>query len=271
MSNIFNFANRNLCEYQSIFPTVERLLDHLLFTIGNGYDFDSKSGMIYYKGKGRQYIDKYPAMNKRSWEKLITECHAKELKFAQMYSNGQDIDQAELAEDCAKYKPVSVDASMFSERGLYQQLQDRVQEKKNEAGSFRDPSFVRPYPLSEGYSSIFDLNENTPTWFLQIALNYCNAWTRFLTDELNAGNVWIKPSLRPKVELTEEQQRVRDGMKELFAMLKEDKDYDGWLDKPKKEPESDYADATWTTTHRDMIAGQANRISEILAQRVTAV
>jgi hypothetical protein len=260
--NIHNFTNRQLCEYQSIFPTVASLLDHLLFTNGNGYDFDSKRGMIYgIKGKSRAYIDEYPEMTDEQWDALIADCHAKERKFHEQYARACGVDLGQLAEDCTKYKRVSVTASMFSEDDLYQQLCSMGDERKKEAAD-RDgyPSFVRPYPMSPGYAEIFRLSKRTPEWFLQIALNLCNAWVRFLNNEIETGNVWVKPSLRPAT--TESQLAKSAAMAELFDSIKEDKDYDGWLDKDRAE--SDYADLSWTTKHRDVLVCQSQRISELI-------
>lgn len=262
--NIFNYANRQLCEYQSIFPTVVDLLDHLLFTNGNGYDFDPKKGMIYEAmGKKPRYIDQYPEMNDAEWDKLIEECYAKERKFHEQYARSTGIDLDQLAADCAKYKRVSVTASMFSEDDLYQELCSKARVKRSEAiKTGRYPSFVRTYPLSPGYAEIFNLDENTPGWFLQIAFNLCNAWVKFLNDEIEYDNVWVKPSLRPAP--TEQQIANASAMVELFKMIKEAEGYDGWLDKEHKEPESDYADMTWTTKHRDLIAQQAQRLGHLL-------
>lgn len=260
--DIFNFANRQLCEYQLIYPTVADLLDHLLFTNGNGYEFDPKRGMIYEAtGKKRLYIDEYPEMTDTQWNQLILDCHAKEHKYAKQYEHAVGIDQDKLAEDCAKYRRVSVDSSLFSEDDLYQQLCDKSQSKKADAFEHgRYPNFVRPYPLSPGYAEIFNLNEKTPGWFLQIAFNLCKAWVKFLDEEIKYNNVWIKPSLRPAP--TEKQIANAKGMAELFEMIKKDEDYTGWLDK--KEPESDYADLIWTTKHRDLLAQQAQRLGNLL-------
>jgi hypothetical protein len=262
--DIFNFANRQLCEYQTIFPSVVSLLDHLLFTNGNGYEFDSKRGMIYgFEGNKKIYIDQYPEMNDTDWEALIIACHAKERKFHESYARASGIDLGELAEDCAKYKRVSVTASMFSEDELYQQLREMARAKQMEAfESGRYPSFVRPYPLSPGYAEIFKLNEKTPGWFLQIAFNLCRAWVKFLDGEIKYNSIWVKPSLRPAP--TEKQIANAEAMAELFEMIKADDGYDGWLNKAQKEPESDYADLSWTTKHRDLLAQQTQRLGELL-------
>jgi len=247
MSNIHNFTNRQLCEYQSIFPTVAALLDHLLFTIGNGYEFDPEWGLPYYDGgRGPRtkpiFIDKYPRMTPKRWEKLIVDCHAKELEWHIQWNSDTDrvesamvrtpelVDflredkerrEKRLTEKCAKYKPVSVSDDDFTEEAFYQDLRDMVEERIREKHYWMDEVMLRPYPLSENYAKIYKLNEKTPKWFLQIGLNLCRAWVRFLNEELAAGNVWTKP-------------------------------------------ESNYADLTWTTKHRDMLVDLVQKLEGLV-------
>lgn len=253
--NIHNFANRNLCEYASIFPTVASLLDQLLFTVGNGYEFDEGSGMIFDAAGVR--IDEYPKMTKAKWDKLIAACHAKELKWAENFSRGEPIDEEYLAENCKRYKIVNVDDTMFSHYALYNDLVHKQAERQED--SFND-SYLRTYPLSEKYSDVYNLNANTPKWFLQIALNLCKAWVQFLNEEIANNHVWIKPSLRVK---TAESIANAAAMSDLFDAIKADPAYDGWLNKT-KEAESDYGDLTWTTRHRDMLVEQVQRLEDLL-------
>src|SRR4051812_43206963 len=109
MQGFFNYVERQLCEYQSIFPTVARLMDHILFVNGTGLEVDSESGMIYnIYDKKKQFINTYPKMTEARWKKLLEDCYEKERKFAERFANGKPIDETELAEDCAKYKQVAV-------------------------------------------------------------------------------------------------------------------------------------------------------------------
>jgi hypothetical protein len=257
--NIHNFTNRQLCEYASIFPTVAALLDHLLFTIGNGYEFDEDTGMIR-DGQNRR-IDEYPAMTPGEWTKLIDECHVKELKWATQNLSGESVDKEVFAENCARYKIVKVTDSVFTEDAIYAELVE-TQELQRSDG-WRMDDFHRPYPLSERYSDVYNLNANTPRWFVQIALNFCKAWVRFLNEAIENNDIWIKPSLRPKDEpaLANATKLV---LTELFADIKADPAYDGWLNNT-KEAESDYGDLTWTTKHRDMLVTQVQRLEGLLA------
>ena len=254
-ANIHNFTNRNLCEYASIFPTVAALLDHLLFTIGNGFEFNEHSGMIVVDGRP---IDQYPKMTSARWQSLIAECHGKERKWAGEFNRGGDIDEERLAENCARYKIVNVDKSMFTEDALYDELVEAQRLRRSD--KYGMDSYHRPYPLSEKYSDVYNLNVNTPKWFVQIALNFCKAWIRFLNEAIANNDVWIKPSLRPKNEVALANAAA---MSELFDEIKADPAYDGWLSKA-KEAESDYGDLTWTTRHRDMLAAQVQRLEALL-------
>jgi hypothetical protein len=182
LGNIHNFANRQLCEYASIFPTVESLLDHLFFTIGNGYDFDHATGMIV----GDKPIDQYPRMTKKSWDKLIAACVEKEKAFARQYSRGGEdfFDKEWMETRCGKYYPRKVDDSQFTEESLYANIVTRARHLKN---SEWGEHFYRPYPICN-YSKIYSVNENSPAWFVKIAMNLCKAWDRFLTSEIERGH-----------------------------------------------------------------------------------
>jgi hypothetical protein len=50
--------------------------------------------------------------------------------------------------------------------------------------------FVRPYPLSENHSLIYELNSETPECVMEVALNFCTAWLNYLNKELEVGRVY---------------------------------------------------------------------------------
>jgi hypothetical protein len=251
MSNIINFANRQLCEYAHIFPNVVALLDHLLFTIGNGYSFNEATGMIV--GRGGKRIDEYPALTPEDWESLIRACHKYEddselrvrLDLPQEYIDGRK----------SVYKVQNVQESDFSEEALYQNIKAMAAERKSDEFDM-DDGFVRPYPLSEDFSDIYSINKNTPKWFLQIALNLCNAWVRFLNEELESGHVWTPP--KPKNFKPERAAFLSNALGELIASL----------DEGNIEPKTtDYSDATWTAKHRDMLSERAAVIEVLLGSK----
>ncbi len=224
--NIRNFTNRQLCEYQSIFPTVASLLEHLLFVIGNGYTLNPATGMIM--GESGVAISDYPTMTPEEWATLIQDCHNKEREYKVRFGNGRAINEEQLALDCAAYKVVSVDDSAFSEQALYEDLQNKQTERRVESHYWLEEVYLRPYPLSEKYSDIFNLNENTPVWFLQIALNLCNAWIRFLSEAIETNDVWVPHE-------------------------------------PGNGPQTDYADINFTTTHRNMLVDVAHKIEGFIS------
>jgi hypothetical protein len=258
MNNIHNFTNRLLCEYQSLFPTVASLLDHLLFTTGTGYDVDYKTGMIY-DIKGIPIMD-YPEII--DWQELIANCHEKEKGYMERFTTSYDLENLNrmaernqrLLDDCAKYKPVSVDDSAFSEESIYNDLKKMQQLKYDEYGN--DRHWVRPYPMSGGYSNIFDLNENTPGWFLMIGLNFCKAWVRFLNEEIATENVWTKPIPVPAEKLPDD---IEEMLAEVLTMAGAKTSTE-----PYRALESDYADLTWTTRHRDVIVGRIHHLKSLL-------
>lgn len=181
---IFNFANRKLCEYASIFPTTAALMEHLLFVIGNGYDVDLETGMIY--ERGGDPITKSPKMTPKRWEKLIAECKEKERGFLVSFYRDEPVDEKKLEARCEKYYVRNVDEYSFSEEHFLRSIRNEVRYRKDSRWGSK---FVRPYPLSEQYSDIYNLNDKTPAWLLKIAINLASAWATFLSEEIAAGNV----------------------------------------------------------------------------------
>ena len=263
MNNIHNFANLKLCEYASIFPTVESLLGHLLFVIGNGYQFDSGSGML--ADEFNKKINQYPALTQSQCDQLIAQCHQKVRDFEEKFSRNGDIDEEYIAKECSQYRVHDVTDRDFSTESLLADLHSRSEMHNRERGNFSGIYYCRPYPLSEKYSRIFHLNSNTPTWFLQIARNLCDAWVQFLNHEIETNNLWIPHSQRAPRILSEEEKIQAQGMAELFAEIKKDSDYDGWLDQPR--PTRDYGDLEWTTMHRDMLQSQVERLQKLIESK----
>jgi hypothetical protein len=257
MNNIHNFVARQLCEYQSIYPTVAAILDHLLFTIGNGYGI--RNGMIT---DGKRPINLYPKLNKRQWDELIQQCHDKEAQFSLQYARFDDRTEEgkkerlqRLVEDCAKYYPRSVSDADFTEEALLADLHKMNARHDEEFGRGTHTYYLRPYPLSTKYSDVYNLNEQTPRWFLQIALNLCNAWVTFLQEELDSGHVWVPFSQRVK---TPEDIQIEETTQELLDEmgLPPAKEY--------KEPERDYGDEGWTKQHLEMLKELSAKFTKML-------
>ncbi len=232
MNQLKNFVNRSLCEYQSIFPNVASVLDHLFFTIGNGYDVDPETGMLAERGYDEdkdepfyKLLSDWPELDDKGWNKLIAKCHAKAVEFNNRHREMEkeyeflpkrDHD-AELIAAKAKFQRMNVEDSAFSAEELYEQLRDM-----NRARFPKADSFLRPYPLSTQYSDIYNLNENSPPWLVQIAINLCKAWVKFLAEEIKYEHVYKVAPTPLKGE-----QFIGSG--------------------------SDYANMEWTTKHHDML------------------
>lgn len=186
MNNIHNFANRQLCEYNSIFPNVGALLHHLLFVIGNGYHFYPESGMIV--DESGYFINEFPTMTPDEWKIFIEQCCEKERQFCY---KGKAFDVDQWLGNCTNFKNLSVSDDDFTEKALYDELKLSQRSRRATAYEWERDIFIRPYPLSKNSSHICQLSENTPKWFLQIALNFSNAWVRFLSEALENNDVWI--------------------------------------------------------------------------------
>jgi hypothetical protein len=259
MANIHNFTNRHLCEYASIYPTVASLLDHLLFTIGNGYDVDNSSGMIV-DGAGLP-ITEHPSMTPEEWDILIQQCHQKEKDYAVRFNAAVlPEDLAYLEKCCEMYKVFDIDDSAFTEQALYSNLVNMQAVRRQD-----DPGFyeyhLRPYPLSTAYSDIYHLNDNTPKWFLQIAINFVKAWTRFLTEAIDKNDVWEYMPYIPDPDLDK---MADDIISEIMGIVP---------GQAKKYPEktTDYADIIWTTRHRDMLIKCVGQLESLLDCNIGSV
>lgn len=172
------------------------MLNQLLFVIGNGYDVNEETGLLV--DDSGKHLHEMRKMTQKQKDKLLAACYAKERDFYDtmkqiwgsiMTSHGRDFD-AEFQEACAQYKVVDVTDEMFTEEALYKELVQRRSDLQESDFAKSESGYVRPYPLSENYSDVYNLSEKTPVWMLEIARNFCNAWVRFLKEELANNNVY---------------------------------------------------------------------------------
>jgi len=207
MDNIHNFTNRTMCEYASIFPTVASVLDHQLFTIGNG--FEMHAGMPK-ESDAIHTIDRNAVMDDKAWGELLNHCKEKERKWQQQ--SGIE-NNAALQEKCKKYRRIDVADADFSEASLYNDLLNMKATSNETFGE--DCFFVRPYPLSIQYSKIYKLDKVTPQWFIQIAINVCNAWIRFLSESIDIGYVSSEPGWEDKEHTAKHRDMLIEQVKHL--------------------------------------------------------
>lgn len=220
MRNLNNFIAESLCEYNMIFPNVVSVLDHIFFTIGNGYSYNSEIGEFMEQTADKYVsLSDYPTLTEKGWQKLIKKCHVKEKAWATHHK----LTDEELAKACAVYKPVTVDNYDFSVQGMYMQIREvDLKCKSSLNGAFKKESFIRPYPFDTTYSGIFKLDQRSSAWLIQVAINFSTAWVQYLDSEIKYEHVY----------------------KEKPTELKNDQ-FIGSVD--------DYSNMEWTTKHRDML------------------
>lgn len=178
MNGFYNYANHMLCEYATIFPTPERLVEHIFFVIGNGYNL-ADDGLIYYEGKS---IGSYPTMSEDDWNKLLEKCKKKEEEWSVKFKYSEN----ELEDAIKKYRVWNTSAEYFTAEAFFNQLNSYKQARGSEF-EHRD-YYLRPYPLSHKYSIAYQLTNRSPKWIIELALNLTQAWVRFLDEEIKARN-----------------------------------------------------------------------------------
>jgi hypothetical protein len=180
---LFNFANLQMCKYARIFPTTVELLEHLLFVIGNGYDYDISTGLIV---DGRDCaISNQPPLSARDWEKLIKDCIDQEISFLKSFRQGAKYSPEEVEKRSKDYYIRSTSASEFTEDYFLARLRDRA---KALTGSRRGETHVRHYPLFKNYSIIYQIDKKSPEWLIKLSLDYTSAWKTFIKEELDSEN-----------------------------------------------------------------------------------
>jgi hypothetical protein len=193
-------------EYHSIFPSAASVLDHIFFTIGNGYEMDEETQSPI--GIGDRYpIHLFPGFNKGEmtkemmprWreevEKRAEEEEKWELELEKIYKKvGKEWDrnwnkEAFIEGELAKYVFPEITPGDLSVESLYQQLvNEEGNPRRTEQGG--EHKYVRPYPLSEEYSKVYLLSSKSPGCVRGVALNFCTAWLNYLNKELGTGRVY---------------------------------------------------------------------------------
>jgi hypothetical protein len=193
-------------EYHSIFPSPASVLNHILFTIGSGYHIDeetqspignedkrpihlfpkfNKEKMIKKRMPAwRQYIEQRAERGEET-QKSMENLHKKLGKERQSNWNKEEFIKQELA----KYFFPDITPEDLTIDNLYQQL---VEEENNPrrnvlSGEYK---YVRPYPLSERHSLVYELNDNSPGCVREVAMNFCTAWLNYLNNEIECDRVY---------------------------------------------------------------------------------
>jgi hypothetical protein len=189
-----NFVTKMKCEHPSISPTTVAVLDHLFFTIGNGYEVDGL-GLPYeeiveknqdtdrWEVQGRRYL--HETQTPEDVPAFLEECRR---DLTELYTHDpviegfdQHMGMKELVDGYAsmiRWEPESVD---FSTEALLAELRGTE--------PYSDLCNVRPYPLSEEFSKAFKVTKASPEWLQETVRAQCRAWIVFLGGELDAGRV----------------------------------------------------------------------------------
>lgn len=215
IEKLFPYIEHNLVEYGSIFPNVNSILDHLFYVIGNGYDWHPDRGIpVHDSGK---CIDEFPVFTDASWKKLIKKVKTKERGFHEQYlDNYKSMYESrpeKMQEHLLKFqraqeaiRPVTVTAAQFTVPSLLAQI--------SEDGYGNRIPLQRPYPICN-YSAINYIDENTPKWFLRLALSSITAWHTYLVYELDTGSV----NEKDHYQSSEFTWKTIQTLKELFSKL----------------------------------------------------
>lgn len=203
ITNICQAISYQMGEWPSLFDTPAKFLDHLLFTIGNGYELDESTNSFMI---GDYFIHEFPIFNReRMYQKrlpVFRDRAEESLRFIKARRERAEIEytQEQFKKDVDDMVSEHVYPHITPEDltidSFYEQIKnDRNYPrrlrlfKKDEDCSYR---YVRPYPLSMDYSYVFALNENSPKSLLTVAHNFCVAWSNYLKDELESGNYYKK-------------------------------------------------------------------------------
>lgn len=203
IQSLCNFIAYQMGEFHNIFPRPERVLNHLLFTIGNGYDIDEETGSPVYDEKP---IHLFPPFNKEEmtrkrmpeWKRHIekrAECNEKSYgEMEDFYKSlgiviGSEWDKDEFIKgELAKHVFPDITQEDLTAESLYQQIieEENNSMRKKFNGEYE---YVRHYPLAENYSMVYMLNEKTPKCVKEVALNFCTAWLNYLNKEIECARI----------------------------------------------------------------------------------
>lgn len=121
-----------------------------------------------------------------------------------------------------------IEPEMLSVDGLYSQIKGDelsprrvrlVEVQKRSNGGDSEYRCVRPYPLSEEFSNVFGLSDKTPKSLLTVAYNFCVAWDRYLTEDLEAGRCFVGESYSNQEHTQRHRDLIRKRSQELKALI----------------------------------------------------
>lgn len=194
-------------EWPTLFHTPAKFLDHLLFTTGNGYDLDELTNSFMVGG---HFIHEFPIFDREKMREerlpFFINDAKRSLRFKKELSERMDKEYTEeqlkkdVDDEVALHVYPYILPHDLTVESFYEQIKndenhpDRLKIIRLECNIIKNPDspcrYVRPYPLSENYSDVFELNKNSPKSLLTVAHNFCVAWSNYLKDELESGNYY---------------------------------------------------------------------------------
>ena len=207
--NICQAISFQMGEWPDLFNCPAKYLDHLFFVVGNGVEKDKETSSFFVE---KHLIHKFPVFDRDEMTK----------KLRRMPHYDGDFNRR-----IAKHVFPDILPHDLSVEALYLQLKNDEQDpwrlmlvendmwlNEREDSEYR---YVRPYPLSKSCSRIFYLDENSPDSLLTVAYNFCMAWDKYLTEELDKGNYYKGTEIYVGISSKERTEALRSAVREALA------------------------------------------------------
>lgn len=229
------FIEKNMCRYHSIYPTVGSVLHHLLYVNGNGYDIDPVNGLPYtqsYRGTKKNYLHETAGFKtKAARQKFADAVHKEDQEsndtrtksmlermkaFSESTGNSDLYNRylAREAEAIAVPPIVSIPDEAFDVDHLLADLYVKGQARGFRGGDI----YPRPYPLCQ-YATTYHINDQSPLWFVDLALNHSMAWEIILITELETKHFDDNEYGASETATLESLGLVQAEIKRLYALL----------------------------------------------------
>jgi hypothetical protein len=204
-----------MIRYHLIFPTVEAVLQHLLFTIGTGYDFNH--GVI--TTQQDIPLEEQPGFSSNEERQSFIDACQKEddVRNARHHADRAARMGKPSRLKLAKIPKVKIDDSMFTRNSLIKQIQSQY--KYSSGDDWHHPMYVRPYPISDGYSNVARLDSETPKWLVETAIALTDAWVITLGHEIVQGHYSLNELHDGKEGMVRQYHRLLHELARLYDLL----------------------------------------------------
>ena len=178
-----NAIARNICRYYTIFPTVESVIQHWIIVIGNGYTLDDK-GIFEdsYNEIGLNYIHETEPIDDDFVEMSIND-NTDAVK--RMYGDERpDLVVKKHDESKKRCRIYTIEDFQLTAESLHQDLILKHMLYKHQFRQPKDDYYLRCYPFSETYSIVHNITADHPRVLIDMSIEFCKAWARYLNDEI---------------------------------------------------------------------------------------